>query len=145
MTRAVILLLLTLPLFSCQVDYNLDISLGDNGESFASALNPIHPSNFNIDQPELDNIRREMQRAVDSGHISGALLLVGNRDGAGVLETVGTQTAKGATPVNKDTIFRIYSMTKPVISVAAMTLVEDGMLGLDDPVSDYIPSFADLQ
>ncbi|HCA35320.1 MAG TPA: serine hydrolase, partial [Gammaproteobacteria bacterium] len=86
-----------------------------------------------------------MQRAVDSGHISGALLLVGNRDGAGVLETVGTQTAKGETPVNKDTIFRIYSMTKPVISVAAMTLVEDGMLGLDDPVSDYIPSFADLQ
>ena len=145
MTRAVILLLLTLPLFSCQVDYNLDISLGDNGESFASALNPIHPSNFNIDQPELDNIRREMQRAVDSGHISGALLLVGNRDGAGVLETVGTQTAKGETPVNKDTIFRIYSMTKPIISVAAMTLVEDGMLGLDDPVSDYIPSFADLQ
>ena len=145
MTRTFFSLLLTLPLFSCQVDYNLDISLGGDAESFISALNPIHPSNFNIDQSELDNIRREMQRAVDSGHISGALLLVGNRDGAGVLETVGTQTAKGETPVNKDTIFRIYSMTKPVISVAAMTLVEDGMLGLDDPVSDYIPSFADLQ
>ncbi|HCL73070.1 MAG TPA: serine hydrolase [Gammaproteobacteria bacterium] len=145
MTRAVILLLLTLPLFSCQVDYNLDISLGDNGASFASALNPIHPSNFNIDQPELDNIRREMQRAVDSGHISGALLLVGNRDGAGVLETVGTQTAKGETPVNKDTIFRIYSMTKPVTGVALMILYEEGKFKLSDPVEKYLPELKDLQ
>lgn len=145
MTRASFLLLLTLPLFSCQVDYNFDISFGDDAEGFISALNPIHPSIFSIDQTELDEIRREMQRAVESGHVSGALLLVGNSDGAGVLEAVGTQTAQGVTPVNTDTIFRIYSMTKPVISVAAMTLVEDGLLGLDDPVSDYIPSFADLQ
>ena len=113
MKRASFLLLLTLPLFSCQVDYNFDISLGDDAENFVSTLNPIHPGNFSIDQKELDTIRIEMQRAVDSGHISGALLLVGNSDGAGVLETVGTQTAQGETPVNKDTIFRIYSMTKP--------------------------------
>lgn len=145
MTRALCILLFTLSLFSCQVDYNFDIEFGDDAESFTSALKPIHPSNFGIDQSELDTIRREMQRAVDSGHISGALLLVGNGDGAGVLETVGTQTARGETPVNKDSIFRIYSMTKPVISVAAMSLVEDGLLGLDDPVSDYIPSFARLE
>lgn len=145
MIRASFLLLLTLSLFSCQVDYNFDISFGNDDESFVSALNPINPSSFSIDQTELDEIRREMQRAVESGHISGALLLVGNSDGAGVLEAVGTQTAQGVTPVNKDTIFRIYSMTKPVISVAAMSLAEDGVLGLEDPVSDYISSFANLQ
>ena len=44
-----------------------------------------------------------------------------------------------------DTIFRIYSMTKPTISVAATSLVESEKLGLDDPVSDYLPSFLDLQ
>ena len=86
-----------------------------------------------------------MQRAVDAGHISGALLWVGNRNGIGLLESVGTQTQDSPTPVTTDTIFRIYSMTKPIISVAAMSLVESGKLGLDDPVSDYLPSFLDLQ
>jgi CubicO group peptidase (beta-lactamase class C family) len=61
------------------------------------------------------------------------------------MESVGTQTAAGTRPVNKDSLFRVYSMTKPVVSVAAMTLVEDGLLSLDDPVSDYIPTFANLQ
>ncbi len=86
-----------------------------------------------------------MQRAVDAEHIAGALLWVGNSKGIGLLETVGTQTKAGLTPVNKDSLFRIYSMTKPIIRVAAMTLVEDGMLRFNDPVSDYIPTFNDLQ
>lgn len=110
-----------------------------------SILTPIHSSNFGIDRAELDTIKREMQRSVDMGHINGALLLVGNSEGVGVLETVGTQTEAGTRPVNKDTLFRVYSMTKPVVSVAAMTMVEDGLLSLDDPVSDYIPTFANLQ
>jgi CubicO group peptidase (beta-lactamase class C family) len=86
-----------------------------------------------------------MQRAVDVGHISGALLWVGNGSGIGLLESVGTQTQDSSTPVTTDSIFRIYSMTKPIISVAAMSLVESGQLGLDDPVSDYLPSFLGLQ
>ncbi len=110
-----------------------------------SILTPIHSANFGIDQAELDAIKREMQRAVDVGHINGALLLVGNSKGAGVMESVGTQTAAATRPMNKDSLFRVYSMTKPVVSVAAMTLVEDGLLSLDDPVRDYIPTFANLQ
>ena len=50
-----------------------------------------------------------------------------------------------STPINKDTIFRIYSMTKPIISVAIMTMVEDGMINLNDPLEKYIPEFANLQ
>lgn len=110
-----------------------------------SILTPIHSANFGIDQAELDAIKRAMQAAVDVGHINGALLLVGNSRGVGVLESVGMQTEAGIRPVNKDSLFRVYSMTKPVVSVAAMSMVEDGLLSLDDPVSDYIPTFANLQ
>ncbi|MEQ8314257.1 MAG: serine hydrolase domain-containing protein [Gammaproteobacteria bacterium] len=117
----------------------------DLGTAHHSSIKMIHPSNFGIDQAEIDAIKTRMQAAVDGEFIPGALLLVGNSDGVGVLETVGYQTAEAVTPVNKDTIFRIYSMTKPIISVAAMILVEDGLLELDDPVEKYIPEFANLQ
>ncbi len=110
-----------------------------------SAIYPIHSTNFGIDRAELDDIKRAMQAAVDGEHIPGAILLVGNGEGVGVLETVGMQGPQSSTPMNKDSIFRIYSMTKPIISVAIMTMVEDGMLALSDPVEKYIPEFADLQ
>lgn len=133
-------------LTSCTSPTTFDISFpAQSSNSLSTALRPIHSLNFNIDQSEIDDIKREMQRAVDVEHIAGALLMVGNADGVGLLESVGTQTADGITPVNPDSLFRIYSMTKPVISVAAMTLVEDGLLSLDDPVSDYIPSFTNLR
>ena len=144
MLRASTLVLFSLLLAGCTSSTTFDISFGE-GSSDRLAFQPIHSLNFNLDQNEIDDIKREMQRAVDADHIAGALLWVGNRKGIGLLETVGTQTAEGLTPVNKDSLFRIYSMTKPIISVAAMTLVEDGMLSLNDPVSDYIPTFNDLQ
>jgi len=86
-----------------------------------------------------------MQAAVDGEFIPGALLLVGNSEGVGVLETVGMQSPAGSTPVNKDTLFRIYSMTKPIISVATLSMVEDGLIALNDPVSKYIPEFDNLR
>lgn len=110
------------------------LAADDDGRT--SSITRIHPANFGIDQAELDTIRRQMQAAVDGGFLPGALLLVGNRDGVGVLETVGYRAPDSRDPVNKDTIFRIYSMTKPIISVAIMTMVEDGMIDLDDPLED---------
>ena len=114
-------------------------------EGNPSSIKMIHSSNFGIDQAEIDKIKASMQEAVDGGFIPGALLLVGNSEGIGMLETVGYQTPDNTTPVNQDTIFRIYSMTKPIISVAAMSLVEDGLLQLDDPVEKYIPEFKNLK
>ncbi|MEQ8313410.1 MAG: serine hydrolase domain-containing protein [Gammaproteobacteria bacterium] len=142
--RPVLLLSLCL-LSACTSRTSFDVSFPPQGITGGAVLTPIHASNFNIDRQELNQIKRQMQRAVDAEHFAGALLWVGNREGVGVHEAVGTQTPAGITPVNKDTIFRIYSMTKPVISVAAMSLVEDGLLGLDDPVSEYLPSFANLR
>jgi len=105
----------------------------------------IDSARFGISDGEIAGIRGQMQQAVDGGFLAGALLLVGNGDGVGLLETVGTQGPEDDTPVDAQTIFRIYSMTKPIISVAIMTLVEDGVIALDDPVEKYIPEFANLE
>jgi len=105
----------------------------------------IEPSVFKLDQADIDNIRQRMQEAVDGEFIPGALILVGNSDGVGLLETAGFQTSAGRNPVNSQTIFLIYSMTKPIVSVAAMSLIEDGLLALDDPIEKYIPEFSNLR
>ena len=109
------------------------------------SIKMIEPSVFKLDQPEIVNIKQRMQEAVDGKMIPGALILVGNSKGVGLLETVGFQTSAGRNPMNSQTIFRIYSMTKPIVSVAAMSLIEDGLLALDDPIEKYIPEFSDLQ
>ena len=141
MFRTALLFLATIVACSCTADSNNTQPATDRAQPF----NAIAAGQFGLDEAEVAQIRREMQRAVDVGHISGALLWVGNGSGIGLLESVGTQTQDSSTPVTTDTIFRIYSMTKPIISVAAMSLVESGQLGLDDPVSDYLPSFLGLQ
>ena len=110
-----------------------------------TSISSIHSTNFGIDQSEIEDIKRAMQAAVDEEFLPGALLLVGNSEGIGLLETVGMEGPESSTPINKDTIFRIYSMTKPIISVAIMTMVEDGMINLNDPLEKYIPEFANLQ
>ena len=110
-----------------------------------SSIERIHSTNFGIDQGEIEEIRAQMQAAVDGDFLNGALLLVGNGQGVGVLESVGLLSPENPKPVNQDSIFRIYSMTKPIVSVAIMTMVEDGMMALDDPVSKFIPEFADAQ
>lgn len=120
-------------------------ALSHGADANISSIKMIDPAAFNIDQTEIAAIKTQMQAAVDSGHIPGALLLVGNDDGVGFLETAGTQGPGDTAAVDAQTIFRIYSMTKPIISVAAMSLVEDGLLRVEDPVSKYIPEFADMQ
>ena len=110
-----------------------------------SSIKMIDPGNFSIDQQEIDAIKAQMQAALDGKHIAGALLMVGNNDGAGMLLTAGTQGPDDSTPIDEQTIFRIYSMTKPVVSVAAMSMVEDGLLRVEDPVGKYIPEFASMQ
>ena len=123
------------------------ISIADHHDETIqlTSISSIHSTNFGIDQSEIEDIKRAMQAAVDEEFLPGALLLVGNSEGIGLLETVGMEGPESSTPINKDTIFRIYSMTKPIISVAIMTMVEDGMINLNDPLEKYIPEFANLQ
>ena len=116
-----------------------------HGGGHESSIKMIDSNNFGIDQSEVQSIREQMQAAVDGGFVSGNILLVGNSEGVGVLETVGTQGPNQTTEMNDQTLFRIYSMTKPIVSVTTMTMVEDGLIAIDDPVSKYIPEFANMK
>lgn len=84
------------------------------------------------------------ERYVDQGKLAGALTLVARRGEIAHLGVVGhADTARGVL-LAEDTIFRIYSMTKPLTSVAMMMLIEDGAVALDDPVEKYIPAWKDM-
>src|SRR5207253_3291577 len=93
----------------------------------------------------LQRIARHFARYVDDGRLPGWLLAV-TRGGRVVhVSTYGQRDVEADRPVELDTVFRIYSMTKPVTSVAAMMLYEEGAFELKDPVSRFIPSFADVR
>jgi len=84
------------------------------------------------------------QATGDDGYL-GAVAVVADHDVVVYHRASGHADLQGRQPLREDAIFRIYSMTKPVTSVAALMLVEEGRLGLDDPVAKYLPAFAHLQ
>ena len=94
----------------------------------------------------LTRVRDVLGCCVDAGYFPGAVAVVA-RHGEVHIEATGSLAFEGAgsgTPVAADTIFRIASMTKPVVAACAMTLVEDDTLRLDDPVDDLLPELADM-
>ncbi|HKF76973.1 MAG TPA: serine hydrolase domain-containing protein [Candidatus Dormibacteraeota bacterium] len=101
----------------------------------------MDPARAGFDPVRLARIDRHLERYVDDGRLPGWLLLV-SRGGAVVHVGVhGQRDREAALPVETDTLFRIYSMTKPITSVAAMMLYEEGAFELTTPVSQFIPSF----
>jgi CubicO group peptidase (beta-lactamase class C family) len=88
-----------------------------------------------------DCIRNE----VATGKISGAILLIQRHGKPVYFANFGVRDVATELSMSADTIFRLYSMSKPITSVAAMMLVEDGKLRLDDPVAKFIPAFADMK
>lgn len=98
-----------------------------------------------FDQDRLDRIALVMQSHVESGRLPGAVMVI-VRDGKVIYrESVGYADMENAVPMDEDVVFRIYSMTKAVTTVAAMILVEEGKLRLTDPVSKFIPAFANTK
>ena len=94
-----------------------------------------------LDPERLSRLQAAMQAYVDNGQLAGAVTLIA-RDGEIVyFDAVGQRDREAGAPMQKDTIFRIASQTKAVISVAAMILQEEGRLLIGDPVGDYLPEF----
>jgi CubicO group peptidase (beta-lactamase class C family) len=85
------------------------------------------------------------QRYISSGKLAGTITVVFHRDQITHWSVQGLRDRERGTPMTDDTIFRIYSMTKPIVSVALMQLYERGLFQLDDPVHKYIPSWANLR
>ncbi len=97
------------------------------------------PEDVGLSSARLALATGALQRHIDQGHIAGAVAAV-VRDGRLVYhEALGHQDLETQQPMRKDSIFRLYSMSRPVTSLAAMMLSEDGRLGLDDPVAKYLP------
>jgi CubicO group peptidase (beta-lactamase class C family) len=85
------------------------------------------------------------QSQIDAGVVTGAVMAIARDGKLAYLQAIGTQDRAGKTPLNPDALFWIASMTKPVTSVAAMMLVEEGKLDLAAPVADYLPELKDLK
>lgn len=101
------------------------------------------PEGVGLSQARLAEITALMQQNMDQKKLAGAVAAVARRGKVGYLECVGKQDIEADIDMNAGTIFRIASMSKPITSVAVMILYDDGLVGLDDPVSKYIPEFAD--
>jgi CubicO group peptidase (beta-lactamase class C family) len=89
-------------------------------------------------------IKAEFDSYVSSGKLPGVLATIGRASGLPDVIAVGTQGLGEKTPVNIDTLWRVYSMTKPITGMAAMILVGEGKMKLDQPISEFLPEFANM-
>jgi CubicO group peptidase (beta-lactamase class C family) len=103
------------------------------------------PEKVGFSSERLARIRRVMQAYVDRRGFSGLSTMIARRGKIIHFEQVGCQDRETQTPMTEDTIFRIYSMTKPIICAAFMTLYEEASFQLFDPVAKFIPAFANLR
>jgi CubicO group peptidase (beta-lactamase class C family) len=103
------------------------------------------PEKVGFSSERLERITPHMQTYVDSGELSGTLTVVARRGKVVYAKANGYMDIASKKPTQMDTIYRIYSMSKPITSVALMMLFEEGRVRLQDPVSKYIPEFADLK
>jgi len=105
----------------------------------------VEPSEVGFDPGRLLRIDRLLARYVDDGWLPGWLVLVTRRGQVVHLSTYGHRDLESGAPVEVDTLFRIYSMTKPITSVAAMMLYEEGAFQLKDSVSRFVPAFETMR
>jgi len=112
------------------------------GASRAEAPHPV-AAGFSADG--LAHVRDYMRNEVATGKIPGAVLLIQQHGQSVLLENFGVMDVDSRRPMTSDAIFRLYSMSKPVTSVAAMMLVDDGRLSLNDPLSKFVPAFAETK
>ena len=111
----------------------------------AEALPTAKPEAVGMSAERLNRVGDWMRNEVAQKRIPGATVMVVRGGKVVYSETVGQRGPDNAAPMKSDDIFRIYSMTKPIVSVAAMMLVEEGKLLLEAPVARYIPSFANVK
>ncbi len=103
------------------------------------------PEDVGVSTKRLKRIRSLLQGYYNSGQVSGFLTVVARRGKIVHLATIGMRDVENSKPVEPDTIFRIYSMSKPITSVAVMMLYEEGHFQLGTPVSQFIPEFENMK
>jgi CubicO group peptidase (beta-lactamase class C family) len=107
------------------------------------SLPQAKPEALGLSPVRLQRMSDAFKREIDKGTIPGATVMVARRGQIGWFEALGRQSPASSTPMAQNSIFRIFSMTKPIVSVGVMMLLEEGQFLLNDPVAKYIPEFAD--
>ncbi|MEX0619375.1 MAG: serine hydrolase domain-containing protein, partial [Pseudohongiellaceae bacterium] len=102
------------------------------------------PETMGVSPTSLQQITEMLQRHVDDGLIAGAVAGVARNGKTVYLQAIGSQHIENDVPMRTDSIFQVRSMSKPITALAALQLVEQGRLGLQDPVSDHIPQFGNM-
>ncbi len=113
--------------------------------AFGQGLPMTVPEEVGVSTKRLKRIRSLLQGYYNSGQVSGFLTVVARRGKIVHFETIGMRDFEDSKPMEPDTIFHIYSMSKPITSVAVMMLYEEGHFQLNTPVSDFIPEFKDMK
>ena len=109
------------------------------------SMNQARPEDCGFDKQKLDRVIKSLQGYVNDGKIPGAVIGIARGNQLVMQACVGYRDMAKRKPMEKDTIFRIYSMTKPITTVAALMLVDEGKLELDAPLAKYLPEFATTQ
>ena len=103
------------------------------------------PESLGLSSLRLQRMSDAFKREIEKGTLPGMTVMVARRGQIGWFEALGKQTPASSAPMAHNTIFRIFSMTKPIVSTGIMMLIEDGHFLLGDPVAKFIPEFADLK
>ncbi len=106
------------------------------------SLPTAKPEAIGLSAARLQLLSDAFKREVDKGTLPGATVLVARKGQIGWFDAIGRQSPAASAPMAHDTIFRIFSMTKPIVSIGIMQLLEDGHFLLNDPVAKFIPEFA---
>ena len=122
-------------------------AFASTGSTLAEPLLPVAaaPEDVGLSSAQLARIEATTRKYVESGLVPGAVMLVARRGKIAWTRTMGFRDRAAKDPMRADSIFRIYSMTKPMVSVAAMMLVEEGRMQVSDPVSKYIPEMGRMK
>jgi CubicO group peptidase (beta-lactamase class C family) len=111
----------------------------------AQPLPSASPESVGMSAQRLGRVSEAFRQEIDKGNLPGVVVMVARKGRLVYSDAVGFQNRETGKPLSKDAIFRIYSMTKPLVSVAAMMLVEDGKMQLNDAVSKFLPAVKGLQ
>jgi CubicO group peptidase (beta-lactamase class C family) len=108
-------------------------------------LPQARPESLGLSSNRLQIMSDAFKREIDKGTTPGVTMLVSRRGQIGYFEAFGKLTPDGSAAMTRDSLFRIFSMTKPIVSLGIMQLVENGHILLNDPLAKYIPEFADAK
>jgi CubicO group peptidase (beta-lactamase class C family) len=117
----------------------------NEGTTKTYSLSQAKPEEVGLSSEKLEALGKFIETSVGENKIPGAVVLVARDGKIAYLESFGMRDELTDAPMKTDSIFRIYSMTKPIVSVAVLMLMEEGKISLDNPISKYIPELKDLK